>query len=289
MVPQKSTAGSLHENFSAHTASNQKGTMIMKDNYGDISVVLENHVALVELHRPPHNFFDHEIICNLADAFEALDEEAECRSIVLASEGKSFCAGANFQQRTINAVPEPEKLKVNPLYAEAVRLFHCKKPFVAAIQGAAIGGGFGLAIAADFRVACPEARFAANFTKLGIHPGFGLTHTLPRLLGQQKASFMFYTARRINGETALEMGLVDILTTKENLRDEAMALAAEIAECAPLAILSTRATMRQGLAEAVKAQTDLEFIKQNKLFKTLDHKEGVLSVSERRPGNFIGQ
>lgn len=261
----------------------------MKDRYGDVSVELMKHVALVEIHRPPHNFFDHALICNLADAFEALDEETGCRSIVLASEGKSFCAGANFQNKKDEKDDGPAKIAANPLYAEAVRLFACKKPVVAAIQGAAIGGGFGLALVADFRVVCPEARFAANFVRLGIHPGFGLTHTLPRLIGVQKASLLFYTGRRINGETALEMGLADVLTSKESVRDEAFALASEIAEGAPLAVLSTRATMRQGLAEAVKAQTDHEFTEQELLFNTEDHKEGVRAVTERRPGNFIGK
>jgi enoyl-CoA hydratase/carnithine racemase len=247
------------------------------------------HVALVEIHRPPHNFFDHDLIRCLADAFEALDGELDCRAIMLASEGKSFCAGANFQNRKDEGDDEPAKIAANPLYAEAVRLFSCKKPIVAAIQGAAIGGGFGLAMAADFRVACPEARFAANFVRLGIHPGFGLTHTLPRLIGVQKASLMFYTARRIDGETALEMGIADVLVSKESLRDEAFSLASEIAEGAPLALLSTRATMRQGLADAVKAQTDHEFAEQEKLFNTEDHKEGVRAVTERRPGSFTGE
>ncbi|MFP6597453.1 MAG: enoyl-CoA hydratase/isomerase family protein [Candidatus Hydrogenedentota bacterium] len=261
----------------------------MKDRYGDVSVGLMKHVALVEIHRPPHNFFDHDLICDIADAFEALDEEMDCRSIMLASEGKSFCAGANFQNRNAETDDNPAKIAANPLYAEAVRVFACKKPVVAAVQGAAIGGGFGLAMAADFRVACPEARFAANFVRLGIHPGFGLTHTLPRLIGVQKASLMFYTGRRINGETALEMGVADVLTSKESLRDEAFALASEIAEGAPLALMSTRATMRQGLADAVKAQTDHEFAEQERLFSTEDHREGVLSVTERRPGIFFGK
>src|SRR6185436_1909247 len=148
----------------------------------------------------------------------------------------------------------------NPLYSEAVRLFRCKKPVVAAIQGAAIGGGFGLALVADFRVASPDARFGANFVKLGIHPGFGLTHTLPRVIGQQKAALMFLTGRRLTGEEALAWGLVDKLVAPESLRAEAMGLAQEIAENAPLAVQSTRATLRGDLGDKVQAQTDHEFV-----------------------------
>lgn len=261
----------------------------MHERFGDVSVGLKDHVALVEMHRPTHNFFDHELIRSLADAFEMLDNEPACRASVLASEGKSFCAGANFNGRGEEQADRPATIETNPLYTEAVRLFSCKKPIVAAVQGAAVGGGLGVAVAADFRIVCPETRFAANFVMLGIHPGFGLTYTLPRLIGQQKANLLFYTGRRINGETAYQWGLADVFTTREQVRDEAHSLAAEIAAAAPLAVQSTRATMRQGVADAVKRQTDLEFVEQQRLFATADHAEGVRAVTERRPGNFIGE
>jgi enoyl-CoA hydratase/carnithine racemase len=125
--------------------------------------------------------------------------------------------------------------------------------------------------------------------KLGIHPGFGLTHTLPRLIGQQKAALMFYTGRRITGEEAVAWGLADILADADRLRAVAAELAFEIAEGAPLALLSTRATMRHGLAEAVEAQTDHEAKEQSSLFRTEDHREGVKAVAERRPGRFVGR
>ncbi len=91
---------------------------------------------------------------------------------------------------------------------------------------------------ADFRVVCPEARFAANFVKLGFHPGFGLTHTLPRIIGQQRANLMFLTGRRINGATAHEWGLGEVFTSQPKVRSESVALATEIAENAPLALKS---------------------------------------------------
>jgi enoyl-CoA hydratase/carnithine racemase len=258
--------------------------------YGDASVELKDFVAQVEIHRPPHNFFDVTLIRNLADAFNALDADPACRAIVLSAEGKSFCAGANFVDRSLSSTAGSESPRGgNPLYSEGVRLFSCKTPVIAAIQGAAIGGGLGLALVADFRIASPEARFAANFVKIGIHPGFGLTHTLPRLIGQQRANLMFYTGRRITGEEAVAWGLADMLVEPLQLRKAATELAKEIAENAPLAVISTRATMRRGLAEAVKAQTDLEFVEQNWLSKTDDHREGVKAVNERRPGNFVGK
>jgi enoyl-CoA hydratase/carnithine racemase len=256
--------------------------------YGDVSVSIENYVAQVEIHRPPHNYFDVQLIRDLVGAFNALDAEPACRASVLSAEGRSFCAGANFANRAATGV-EPGTAKGNPLYSEAVRLFSCKKPMVAAVQGAAIGGGLGLALVADFRVVSPEARFAANFVKIGIHPGFGLTYTLPRLIGHQRADLMFLTGRRIDGSEALAWGLADVLVEPERLRATATQLAAEIAENAPLAMVSTRATTRRGLAEAVKAQTDLEFVEQDWLMRTADHREGIKAVAERRAGNFTGK
>jgi len=120
--------------------------------YDDIEVTMDEHVALIEIQRPPHNFFDHALIGQLADACESLDGNTQCRSIVLAAQGKSFCAGANFGDGSGQKILEDAKPKpTNHLYEEAVRLFGTKKPIVGAIQGAAIGGGLGLALVPDFR------------------------------------------------------------------------------------------------------------------------------------------
>ena len=258
--------------------------------FEDLEVTRTGHVALVEIQRPPNNFFDVRLINDLGDAFESLDADANVRALVLAAQGKHFCAGANFGDRSQQAERTARREQDgNPLYSAAVRLFACKKPVIGAIQGAAVGGGFGLAVMPDFRVVCPEARFTANFVKLGFHPGFALTHTLPKLIGQQKANLMFLTGRRIDGATAYEWGLADALVERDELRTRALSLAEEIAENAPLALLSVRATMRQGIAEAVKRQTDHEFVEQHRLQQTEDHKEGVRAVAERRPGNFVGR
>lgn len=259
--------------------------------FGDVRVEeMEGHVALVEIRRGPENFFDVALIAALADAFEHLDQAQDHRVAVLASEGRHFCAGANFPAAT---AADRSRLFVDdgasPLYAEAVRLFAAQKHVVAAIQGAAIGGGLGLAMVADFRIGCAESRFAANFVKLGITPGFGLTHTLPRVLGVQTAQDLFYTGRRVGGEEALRLGLLDQLVPQERLRGSAIAFARDIAANAPLALLALRAAMRGDLAAAVRAATDQENADQARLVKTADHLEGVRAVSERRPGRFTGR
>jgi enoyl-CoA hydratase/carnithine racemase len=151
--------------------------------FKDIGVETSDFVAVVEIRRPPNNFFDIALIRELAGAFEALDGDRSCRAIVLAAQGKAFCAGANFGDGSTldreGRRPGEQAQPVAHLSTEAVRLFRTRKPIVAAVHGAAVGGGLGLAMVADFRVTCPEARFCANFTRLGFHPGFGLTVTLP--------------------------------------------------------------------------------------------------------------
>ncbi len=260
----------------------------------ELTVEIKDFVATVEIQRPPHNFFDFALIRQIADTYEKIDQDPDVRPILLCANGKSFCAGANFGDgSTVQADGSVEgsvnKLGIDHLYVEAVRVFACKTPVVAAVQGAAIGGGLGLALSADFRVGCPESRFAANFTRLGFHPGFGLTHTLPRAIGQQKAAMMFLTARRVKGEEAFELGLLDQMSTLENVRQDAWDLAREIAVNSPLALDPTRATLRDGLAAAVKAQTDHELHEQTWLRKTEDFKEGVAATHDRRLPNWAGK
>lgn len=260
----------------------------------DLRISTHDLVATVEITRPPHNFFDYALIKQIADAFDAIDADEGARAILLCAEGKSFCAGANFgdgskvkSDGSVDGAVNHDG--ANHLYREAVRLFRTKKPIVAAVQGAAIGGGFGLAMMPDFRIAAPEARFAANFTRLGFHPGFGLTATLPRIVGAQKAAMIFLTSRRIKGDEALEMGLVDQIAPLDSLRETAFEFARELAVNAPLAVQSTRATLRAGLADAVKAATDHELHEQTWLRKTEDFKEGVAATHERRLPNFAGR
>jgi enoyl-CoA hydratase/carnithine racemase len=260
----------------------------MKEAYGDhVKVALDGHVAVVTLDRPPHNFVSVEFMSDLADAMEAADAANDVRAIVLQSEGKTFSGGADFASPTDKVASGMGG--VGDLYDQAVRLFSIAKPIVAAVQGSAVGAGLGLTLVADFRVAAPEARFAANFVKLSFHPGFGLTHTLPRLVGKQRAALMFLTGRRIKAEEGLAWGLVDEVVPAEELRGAALKLAKEIAENAPLAVIATRKTLRAQLAADVRAQTKIEHEEQAILRATEDFAEGVKSVAERRPGNFVGR
>ena len=261
-------------------------------NYKLISADLgEDHIATVEMQNGELNFFDLDMLTALADCFADLDRESQCRVILLASGGRAFCAGANFAggTRAEGLSAKTQSPSGSPLYDQAVRLFSNKKPIVGAVNGAAIGGGLGLCLVPDFRVACPEARFSANFTQLGFHPGFGLTYTLPALVGQQKAWNMLFTGRRVKADEALEMGLIDRLVPASQLRETAREMALELASAAPLGVMATRESVRMGLADKVRAATAREHQEQNKLQGTEDMKEGIRATAERRPAKFVGR
>ncbi len=248
----------------------------------------DGHVAILTFARPPHNFADLALIEAIGAAFDAADADPDVRAIVLQSDGRIFCAGADLARDNPVADERPSGTR-NPFYVAAARLFGVKKPVVAAIQGSAVGAGLGLALVADFRIAAPEARFVANFVQLGFHPGFGISAVLERVIGRQRALLMNLTGRRIRAEQAAEWGLADMVVPAQRLRAEALALAHEIAAGAPLAVQSTRATLRGDLFDLVQRQTDHELAEQAWLQKTDDFAEGVRAVNERRPGRFTGR
>ena len=254
-----------------------------------VTTTRDGHVAIVTFARPPHNFADLALIEGIGAAFIAADADREVRSIVLRSEGRVFCAGADLANSNPVAEDAAAAGERNPFYVAAAKLFAVEKPVVAAVQGAAVGAGLGLALVADFRVATPAARFVANFVQLGFHPGFGISAVLERVVGRQRAALMLLTGRRIGGDQAGAWGLADQVVAAEELDATALALAHEIASGAPLAVRSTRATIRGDLHALVERQTDHELAEQQWLQKTADYAEGVRAVNERRPGRFTGQ
>ena len=255
----------------------------------EIGVSVDGHVATVELKRPPNNFLDVDLIANLASVLEALDDETNVRSIVLAAAGKHFCAGANLKKRVDDeAAGKQQAARPRHLYHEAQRLVQTRKPIVAAVHGSAIGAGLGLALVADFRVTCKEARLAANFTALGYHPGFGMTVTLPRLVGHQRAKWLFLTGRRVPGDEAYAMGLADRLVAQDQVRQVAQEMAAELAKSGPLAMQAARETLNLDLVPAFRAATEREMFQQQVLRETNDFKEGVKAGFDRREPVFTG-
>ncbi len=215
--------------------------------FREIGVSLDGIVATVEIRRPPHNFFDSALIAEIGEAFERLDADPACRAIVLAAEGRSFCAGADFSKRMdTGTVAEAARSGAGRhLYKEAIRLFRTRKPVVGAVHGAAVGA--------------------------------------------QQAALLFYTGRRIPGDEAVRIGLADLLVPQAEVRSAAQALALEIGQSAPLAVISTRETVRRGLVDAIEAATERELVEQDWLRRTDDFQEGIKAMAERRLPNFQGR
>lgn len=253
--------------------------------YDDLHIDHDGHVAILQIARPPANYFDRPLIAAIADALDALAEDGTTRAAVLSSQGKHFCAGANFGT---TAVGDDRVAESRRLYAEGARLFQSPLPVVAAVQGSAVGGGLGLACAADFRVASSGTRFLANFSQLGFHQGFGLSVSLPRIIGAQAAARMLVGAEKVLGDRALELGLADRLTETGAELEGAVAFAHELAACAPLAVRSIRETLRGDLHERVVEALDREANEQARLWVTEDSREGIAASLERRAPVFTG-
>jgi enoyl-CoA hydratase/carnithine racemase len=252
-----------------------------------VTLKMLEHVGVVTFSNPPNNFITLQALEEFQWAFKKLDADDQCRAIVLAAEGKVFCAGADFTAGQAEGI-DPNEV-ISNFYSLAMTFFETKKPIVAAVQGAAVGAGFGLSLVADFRIACPETIFSANFTRLGIHPGFGMSLTLPRIIGVSNAELLFYTGRRIKGTEAMNMGLLTELVERDDVLPTAMKLANEIAACAPLAVQDSRATMRMDLAEQVRAANRREQALQMVHMKTKDVREGMKASRERREPEFTGR
>ncbi len=252
-----------------------------------VSTELSGHVAVVTLSNPPVNFMNMPLLSELQSAFRQLDDDPACRAIVLAAAGKTFCAGADFTSGLAEGI-DPGKA-VDEFYKVAMTFFDIRKPMVAAVAGAAVGAGFGLALVADFRIACAGTTFSANFNRLGIHPGFGMSVTLPRVVGISNAELLFYTGRRIKGDEAMQMGLLTKLVERDDVLESAKQLAKEIAVSAPIAVQDTKATMRRGLAEEIRTANQHEQTVQAREMQTADFLEGIEAAAERRDPVFRGK
>ncbi|WP_370617697.1 enoyl-CoA hydratase/isomerase family protein [Mumia sp. Pv 4-285] len=250
-----------------------------------IEVTSSGHVATIELRRPPSNYFDREMLSSIADAAQNLHRDG-VRAIVLCAAGRHFCAGADF---ATDDMADNREESAALLYAEAVRLLTIPVPVIAAVQGSAVGGGVGLACAADFRVASPASRFHANFSSLGFHHGFALSVTLPEIVGTQHAADLLYASRRVDGQRAYDIGLVDRLVPDGEQRAEAVRWAQEIATRAPLAVQSMKQTLRAPLVEKARAALEREHAEQARLWATRDSAIGIAANLARETPVFTGR
>ncbi|MDB5471530.1 MAG: Enoyl-CoA hydratase [Caulobacter sp.] len=226
-------------------------------------------------------------------AMDRLTGDDAVRAIVLSGAGKHFSAGADFAFLQDLAVMPGMAIK-SQIYevfqGAARRLYHCPKPTVAAINGAAVTVGCELSLACDFRLVSPTAVFQESWIRLGLMPPLGGLYLLPRMVGLSLASEMALRGRAVNAEEAVRIGLAsEQADDAADLAARAQALALELAGLPPLAYRSVKEAMHRGLDASMEGEWSANVLNQSLLLGTDDFKEGLAAVMERRPGQFTGR
>lgn len=250
-----------------------------------------DQVGVITLDRPDNrNSMTPELLDAFARASAAARADAAIRALVVTGTGKCFSAGADFkaglQRGGADAAPADRSYA---MYEPFLSLLDVEVPVIGALNGHAIGGGFGLALVCDLRLAALEGKYGANFTALGLAPGMAITHLLPRLVGVARASELLFTGRLVDGAEAERLGIVNRAVPSARVMDEALALARTIAANAPFAVRATKAAIRRGLTMDARAAARAEAHDQAASLMTEDAREGMSALLEKRKPLFTGR
>jgi enoyl-CoA hydratase/carnithine racemase len=254
----------------------------------------KDYVATITLNRPENrNSMTDDVLEGLRTAVKTVREDTEVRCVIITGKGKSFCAGADFKTQTQRDSGSGRRELPNErsfaMYSPFLSVLQIEVPVIGALNGHAIGGGLGLALVCDMRVANQDARYGANFTRLGIHPGMATTYILPRLVGLPRAAELLFAGRIVSGAEAAEMGLANYAVPEAQVLPRAQELAREIATSAPIAVRWTKRSMYRNYGWDPVAAAELEAHAQSRTFETEDSKEGVKALLEKRAPNFRGR
>jgi 2-(1,2-epoxy-1,2-dihydrophenyl)acetyl-CoA isomerase len=262
--------------------------------YNTLIVTKEAGVATLTLNRPDKlNAWDEEMMEEGVQAIEEIRSDLDILVLVLTGAGRGFCAGADvtsLARLTERRSVRDELSNRQGIVAVAYQLRQMDRPVIAAINGVAAGGGFGLALACDIRIASDQARFSQIFVKRGLVPDTGSTYFLPRIVGTEKACELMFRGNVIDAYEAQRLGIVSRVVPHEELMNEVMALAKELASGAPIALGLTKRALYKGASEIdLASQMDFELYLNSLLFGTEDFKEGVMSFLEKREPRFLGR
>ncbi len=258
----------------------------------DCIVDTQDGVMVIRLNRPEKmNAMGGTLVPELNEALEQGRRDDRVRAFVVTGEGRGFCAGADLGAMA-SRQPDPDSVRFNALdpIGDAGRtiqnVYYADKPVIAAVNGVAVGAGFGLATAMDIRIASEEARFGTIFIKRALSPDFGLSWFLPRLVGQERAAELFYTGRMVDAAEALELGIVSKVVPPEKLMDETVGFATEVAKQPPTALAYTRRALQHSQLHSLEDHLAFEWGNQKQCLRSEEFKEGVAAFMEKREPDY---
>jgi enoyl-CoA hydratase/carnithine racemase len=260
--------------------------------YETILLAKEDGIATLTLNRPEKlNAWSARMAEEFRDALHSIDADSSVRVVVITGAGRAFCAGADVEgfDQAIQARRSPaqtvrDETRRDFLGCTLVR--RMALPFIAAINGPAVGIGLTLPLACDIRIASDRARLGAIFSRMGLIPEFGSTYNLPKIVGIAKACELVFTGKMVDAREAEKIGLVNQVVPHDDLLRAAMEMASAIAQGPPIAIQMAKLSLYQGLDADLHTQSIWERLVQNYLKQTEDHREGVSAFLEKRPPVF---
>lgn len=245
-------------------------------------------VATLTLNRPAQrNAIDLPMRDEIASCVASLQRDRAVRALVITGAGGAFCAGGDL--RSIQSAPVDGaswRQRLKDAHAWVGALIALDRPVIAAVDGPAFGAGFSLALAADFVVASPRARFALSFMKLGLVPDFGALYTLPRIVGMQRAKELMLSAREVGADEALRLGIVGEIVGADAVLARAQAIAASFTAASPLAVSLVKRALAAAPAAGLDTMLDFEADAQALCFGSAQHREAVARFLDKQPGGF---
>jgi 2-(1,2-epoxy-1,2-dihydrophenyl)acetyl-CoA isomerase len=245
-------------------------------------------VATLTLNRPAHrNAIDLQMRGELAECIAGLRQDREVRALVITGAGGAFCAGGDLrgiQAAQLDGAGWRQRMKDAHDWVGA--LIALDRPVIAAVDGPAFGAGFSLALAADFVLASPQARFCMSFMRVGLVPDFGALHTLPRIVGVQRAKELMLSAREVDADEARRLGIVLEIVAPAGLLQRAQALAASFTGASPLAVGLVKRALAATPAASLDTMLDFEADAQALCFGSADHQQAVARFIDKQPARF---
>jgi enoyl-CoA hydratase/carnithine racemase len=246
-------------------------------------------VGVLTLNRPDNR---NSMTPELLDAFATASAQAraaDLRCLVVTGTGGCFSSGADFKSNTQrDGGHRAPNERSYAMYEPFLSLLDIAVPVIGALNGHTVGGGFGLALVCDLRIGARDARYGANFVKLGLSPGMAISYLLPRLIGVARANELLFTGRLVDGAEAERLGILNRAVAADAVLDEALALARTIADNAPLAVRATKRAIQRGLELQIRDAARLEAFAQAESLATSDAREGIAALLAKRPPKFTG-